>query len=301
MTIIKDFFELSSYPFISPYTFRLVSEWGIMHQADFQYCTHPLLHKIGNGIDFQRMQDGDKVFVVSDLLDAFFEKVHPEIPRKYILISARGDSSFSERYTKFLDDEKLIHCFSSNVSFSHPKLTAIPLGMQNRHWRKYEHPQSNIKTLAKIAAEDIEKSGGALLSFSIDTNAAVRKPVLDLFKNSKFVTNRQFNQTNRLDDEFVSEYFREIKRHKFVICPRGNGFDCHRNWESLYLGSFPIVQNHVSYDQFRDFPIWFIDDWKEVTENSLEKKYEELKEKSKNFSHEKLYMDYWMQEIWSKK
>lgn len=30
-------------------------------------------------------------------------------------------------------------------------------------------------------------------------------------------------------------------RYKFVACPRGNGLDTHRFWETLYRGSYPVV------------------------------------------------------------
>jgi hypothetical protein len=31
-------------------------------------------------------------------------------------------------------------------------------------------------------------------------------------------------------------------RYRFVVCPRGNGIDTHRFWETLYRGSLPIVE-----------------------------------------------------------
>lgn len=31
--------------------------------------------------------------------------------------------------------------------------------------------------------------------------------------------------------------------HDYVASPRGNGLDCHRFWESLYLGAIPIVEH----------------------------------------------------------
>ena len=36
-------------------------------------------------------------------------------------------------------------------------------------------------------------------------------------------------------------YARHSSRYKYVACPRGNGLDTHRFWESLYRGSIPIV------------------------------------------------------------
>lgn len=38
-----------------------------------------------------------------------------------------------------------------------------------------------------------------------------------------------------------AEYAVVASQFKFVICPRGNGIDTHRIWESLWRGSIPIV------------------------------------------------------------
>lgn len=291
--MIKWFHELSSYPYISPYSFRLICDWAFMHPSDYQHCKHPLLSKLGDGIIADRLKTNQKIFVVSDLIDQFFSSIHNRIKAPYVLVIGRGDTPFSVKYKKYLDDDNIVHCFSSNTEFSHSKLTTIPLGLQNRHWRIYEHPQSDIKLLSSVAASDIQKTNDVFMSFSEVTNRSVRKPVVDLFSSKNFVTHRKFTQEDRTSKSFVKEYFEEIKKHKFVICPRGNGHDCHRNWESLYLGSFPIVQRHESYESFKDYPIWFVDSWEEVNKQSIETKYNECIEKNKVFSREKLYMDYW--------
>jgi hypothetical protein len=44
-------------------------------------------------------------------------------------------------------------------------------------------------------------------------------------------------------------YLSDIRRFGFVICPRGNGIDTHRIFETLALGSVPILLS-------RDVPIW---------------------------------------------
>jgi hypothetical protein len=37
-------------------------------------------------------------------------------------------------------------------------------------------------------------------------------------------------------------YYKLLSEFKFVLCPRGNGIDTHRFWETLYSGSVPIVE-----------------------------------------------------------
>ena len=84
---------------------------------------------------------------------------------------------------------------------------------------------------------------------------------------------------------------RDIKSSKFVLCPRGNGIDTHRIWESLYMGSIPIVIYENAHQLFTDLPILFINDWDEITYDLLNNKYEEIN--SQTWNYDKLKIDYW--------
>ena len=93
-------------------------------------------------------------------------------------------------------------------------------------------------------------------------------------------------------------YLTEIYSHKFVFCPRGNGIDTHRLWETLYLRSIPIVKKCIGMEQFKDLPILFIDNWNNITVDFLNKKYDEIH--SKEYPLYKLSINYWLNLIYSK-
>jgi hypothetical protein len=44
------------------------------------------------------------------------------------------------------------------------------------------------------------------------------------------------------------QHVSNVKKCKFCICPEGNGFDCHRLWECLYLDVIPICEKSVFID-----------------------------------------------------
>ena len=145
-----------------------------------------------------------------------------------------------------------------------------------------------------MAEEDIEVSKNILLSFRIETNPIDRQPCFDYFSTiPDIVTFRQNFEEMRTDKEFVMEFFREIRRHKFVVCPFGNAFDCHRNWETFALGGIPIIKKHKSMEPFYDMPAWFVEDWSEVTHDSMERKYLQIKKEWDGFNHDKKYFKYW--------
>ena len=79
------------------------------------------------------------------------------------------------------------------------------------------------------------------------------------------------------------------------MSPEGNGIDCHRTWESMLLGSYPIITSCGIDCLFEDLPIIIVNDWTKVTKKFLEKKYEELS--CREYNREKLYADYWLQKI----
>jgi hypothetical protein len=57
---------------------------------------------------------------------------------------------------------------------------------------------------------------------------------------------------------------------KFMICPRGNAIDCHRNWEVLYMRRVPIMKRHPYLEVlFEDYPVLFVNDYSDVTEELL--------------------------------
>lgn len=285
--------NLSSYPLISSYTFRLISDHGWLSGGDLMHCKGDI-KSIKNEIVPENVKENDIIYVVTEYVDRFFKDIHPKIKNKYILITGRSDRGIKQSDLQYIDD-KIIQWFSSNVETSHPKLQSIPLGLQNKHWRILNHPQSDSSLIQKVKNEKLNKEQDVLISFQIFTNANERNKCFNYFKDKDFVKIRSYNNDNRIDRNFVKEYFQEIKKSKFVACPFGNGFDCHRNWETFSLGSFPIIKKHKSMEEFYDMPAWFVNDWSEVTKENIDLKYNELKQK--DFNLDKITFDYWFKKI----
>ena len=61
------------------------------------------------------------------------------------------------------------------------------------------------------------------------------------------------------------QYLRLLGEHEFSACPRGNGIDTHRIWESLYLGVVPIVERTGLTEHWSacGIPLVLVDDWSE--------------------------------------
>lgn len=91
----------------------------------------------------------------------------------------------------------------------------------------------------------------------------------------------------------IAQYKQELLDHKFVLCPRGNGVDTHRLWEALYCGVIPVVKRHRTHSPLEgNLPILFVDDYKEVTEHLLTRKYDEFS--STKWNRDMLTVSWWI-------
>jgi len=52
--------------------------------------------------------------------------------------------------------------------------------------------------------------------------------------------------------------------YPFVISAAGNGLDCHRTWELLYLGSIVVTKTSPLDRLFDGLPVVIVEDWNEV-------------------------------------
>ena len=50
----------------------------------------------------------------------------------------------------------------------------------------------------------------------------------------------------------------KLSYYKFAICPEGNGVDCHRIWECIYLGVVPIIIDSIQMSFFKYLHIYWI-------------------------------------------
>lgn len=266
----------TSEPFVSGDTFR-------------KYCDHVLDIKNPN-LDPSKVKKGDIIFLStfdynekpsSKFIVNFFEKHAPLIKNKYILCTHNSTAVIKESFKKYCDSENLFAWFAHNVEYKHPKLIPIPLGLENELWgRKYT---DQINYLRKNIS-DISKEYLLYMNFSIHTNPSSRKPIYDLFASKDFC-----HVTSRMN---LDKYLVDICKAKFVVSPPGSAPDCHRVWESLYLGVIPVIKESLLNSIYEDLPVLIVDNWNTVTEEFLEKKYIEMSHKS--YNTEKLFIDYWI-------
>jgi len=258
----------ASEPFISGDTFR-------------KYSDH-LIEK-DNKIDLSKIEENDVVFVESDLLDQFFRNILPRISKKIILISHNGDINIDSSFLPFIN-EKITMWYAQNKITENSKIEFLPIGLENARFNtngivsnfltnKYNKPHLN-----KI-----------LVGFSLSTNFKSRTNCFENLKNGP----NTLQIENKLSN---SDYFEMLKSTRFVASPEGNGFDCHRTWEAIYLNCIPVLLKNNFTKNLINLPVLILDDWKEFnlfSEEKLNKLYYEIISKDKSMA----YFEFWKNKI----
>jgi hypothetical protein len=170
---------------------------------------------------------------------------------------------------------------------NHKKIESIPIGLENSKWFIEEKKVYNIK---KISNLDLNFKNLLYINFNINTNLKQRIEPINIFADKSWATIK----LGKNGDSFI-DYITDIKSHKFVLCPEGNGTDTHRTWETLYLGSIPIEKRNINNSFYTDLPICFVDSWSDITEDFLNSEFERIKNSKWNL--EKLKFSYWREKI----
>jgi hypothetical protein len=185
--------------------------------------------------------------------------------------------------------KKFKKIFCINKDNKEDNCFGIPLGITNNSNESALHPiYGNTNIMFNIFIDNsLNKTELSYLNINTSTNQFERNLVFEKFSKKSWV------KVGNIDCsiEGRKKYLTDIKTSKFVFCPRGNGIDTHRLWETLYMGSIPIVKYENAHHLFTDLPILFIKDWNEIEKKYLEQKYTEMIKKEWNFK--KLKVNYW--------
>lgn len=278
--------NISSVPFLSGYTYRTIASHAICDIGDTGY-----MKKCSTGIDPNKINDGELLYVTGNQVKKFFKEIAPRIKCRFSVITAQWDCGPDDTFLNLLP-YNLITWWTINCHINHHKVKSLPLGLQNLHWRFDGNTQSDPKTYKKYKSNPKEKK--ILGSFLVQNNHHERITCLNTAKKINCEL-RIFKPEDRKNERYVDDYFDTVSRYKFVLCPWGAGIDTHRLWETLYLGSIPITRQHTVYKDFKDYPIVFLDDWEELTELDFESLWIKYSEQVKH--EDRIYFEYWKNKI----
>ncbi len=288
--------------FISRWSFQLLCD----HTFDTKNGKYDLPTSLEpGGVSFNPLdvKVGDIIFVRR--IDLFMKTMHPRITVPYIMLTHGDffDTTFNESL-RYLNDEKIIAWFSIHPpKQGHPKYYPIPLGVFQKKAIGAQGGSYN-KYFKELRYQPKQKLLTGLFFSQLKHNPE-RLALIKKLKPKSFYTHIK----TALPFE---DYLKVLASSVFTLSPRGWGPDCYRTWEALLVGTIPIVKRgqHDVLDSvkklfksgepairaqldklYEQLPILVIDEWSEITQEFLEKKYKEIT--SKKYNLEILYIDYW--------
>ena len=268
---VKDYLILSSSPFISGDTFKLISNH---------------VYEKNNEFNYKLVKERELIFIKSEYFFDFMNKNYKLLPRNLIIISHNSDLNFEfDVETKFNLKDKNINLFLQNLNIEikqDSNIHLLPIGFENRNWFK----NGKISVLKKKYSLK-NKLDRIYCSFNISTNVERVKLLNSLDKNN--VTD-YFRRTNH------RFFIQTLSKYKICVCPPGNGIDTHRIWESLLVETLPIVLESDFSKNLKNLgiPIHIVKNWSElekINENVISKLYSSYSDDLKN--KEFLNIDYW--------
>jgi len=242
---------------------------------------------------------GATVHVKADLLDEFVTHLLPAVRHPIVLVTGDSDAGGVARHRALLDDARVGHWFAQNgdLGDGHPRLTLIPIGLDNPVYTKLEKRLGFALTMLlgrtpfdpTVSRNDIgDQAELQRVRAGLPPPATRPLRVLCTFhQNQKIIAPNLAELPDRWQahrDLAANECCHFVPRRlpqrecwrlhgefAFEVSPRGNGLDCFRTWEALLLGTIPIVRRSTLEPLFRAeaLPVVVVDSWAEITIQNL--------------------------------
>ena len=174
---------------------------------------------------------------------------------KFIIFTNLEDTPTDQYIFSSIPENVL--CVSAVNALAHGgKVIPAPYGVQ----RKMSRLDTRIDQLKNAMGKNLDPPLQFYINHNDDSHPE-RVGLKDLFRNWATVEDQRVDYTN---------FLLNLARHKFVLCPRGNAIDCHRNWEVLYMKRVPVMKRDSYLEElFKNYPVLFVDKYSDITKDLL--------------------------------
>lgn len=233
-----------SYPFLSSDSFYFLSDFRIEETRDI--------------LELKRANRNSVIYLNGNKIPELAPKLTTTLREsglsyRRLLI---GDSDHCPEFEFILQIEKYFdQIFTVNLSDEiSQKVKLLPLGLESQRYRSAGQLRDFVRLPDfNLESRDIE----ILIAWNDKTCPETRTEARQILRQNPL----SFELINRETARYIHQLMR---RAKIVPCPRGNGLDTHRFWESLYLGALPVVLEKDSLPGLSSWPHWVVSNWEEL-------------------------------------
>jgi hypothetical protein len=186
--------------------------------------------------------------------------------KEIVLITHNSDGCVRDSKTQELREydadvnllpSNVIRWYAQNVDLQEipEKVVPIPIGLENRYCFDYDKAAMLFEKETQVE----ERKKKLYVNFNLDTNLVERNHAYHMCRT---VANGCTIRLARNGEDY-ERFLHDLHTHIGVVCPRGNGLDCHRTYEGLYLRTIPVMKYIPSIASF-GLPIIFVNEWKDL-------------------------------------
>lgn len=264
---------------INPKSFGLAaqhngSRWNVLARTEY------VLPRIFYSFFYRSIKANDIVWVKltsrykqdkKSNLERFVKYALPKINQPFYLITTDGDSSVPthvpEAVVSKLKENKFLLCwYSQNCSSGEhvEKIRALPIGFDFHTNRCGEVGQGLANKLAVIKKSNIDctRSQEVFCDVLLNATSTTRSRIRSLIEtNSEYcIPSQRMGQL---------ELWQAYTQYSFVLSLEGNGLDCHRTWEALYLGCTVLVLSSELDYLYKGLNVYILADESELNDPDL--------------------------------
>ena len=231
------------------------------------------------------------IYVDSDRVKDFFEIVK-NYDKSFALLSHNGDTNFYDQ-----DIQNRPKCikkwFGQNIDAeNNDNILSLPIGLERKFWSNHKHKKFGLQhnVIKELRTKIISKNDKIFICHNDSTNTIKRGWIKPFFmKNEDY-----YIQQNNVS---FKDFYINIMSYEYMISPEGNGIDCHRTWEILYLNSIPILEDSIyNRNIYSNLPVMMIKSFKDIDKNFL---YINNTMKNEYNEYQKINFKYWEKEIFN--
>jgi hypothetical protein len=226
----------NSSPYLSGDYFRSVSDVSVFDKKDLD-------------VNVEKLGSAKVIFIGEGRVEDFLSEYDSYIEAK-VLILGNADRDYSFPIKDL--PKSVERVFAQNLDFVDERFHLLPIGLENLSISVNGFQRYVDKRFISEAKEP------KILVGPLSNTHPER---LELTALSKLNLSNVVFQEKRMEPHALASYSSSFQ---YVACPRGNGLDTHRFWETLYRGSIPIVKASPWSQQIVNLgiPICEIEDWK---------------------------------------
>lgn len=237
----------------------------------FPYESH--LSRAHSAYTFNSYDNWGLIYVNNDLIKTAIKQDHIEsgpvdlysilekMKNPFSLVLHCNDSPVEEEDLRYFDIPNCKKIYAQNVLVKDDRVIPLPIGLGNSCW-----PYGDLDVFEGINIP-CNKTKEVFFNFTVEGGCRdIKRP--DCYKRCKELGLEWIKPSEQ------QEYLNNLKNYKFTISPQGNGVDCHRTWEALYLKCIPIVDRNLVTEYFaKYFPMVLVDDWASFSLEQLDGVY----------------------------